>query len=67
MRSYFRNTKITYYYQDSSIPENLSVTCDYRTGKQTDGETNEGQSDPYVLLCFACDMKITLFVLIFAR
>ena len=32
--------------------------CDRRTDKQTDGWTDDGQSDPYVSLCFAGDTKI---------
>ena len=30
-----------------------SVTSDYRTDTRTDRQTDEGQSDPYVPLCFA--------------
>ena len=30
---------------------------DYRTDRHTDGQTDAGQSDPYVPLCFAGDTK----------
>ena len=33
--------------------------------KVTDGQTDDGQSDPYVSLCFAGDTKQTLFMQIF--
>ena len=35
-----------------------SVTCDRRTDRRTDG-----QSDPYMSLCFAGDTKMTMKVL----
>ena len=35
----------------------LPRKCDYRTHGQTDGQTDAGQSDPYVPLCFAGDTK----------
>ena len=35
-----------------------SVTkCKYRTDGHADGQNDAGQSDPYVLLCFAGDTK----------
>ena len=43
--------------------QNIAM-CDYQesvttrqTGKQIDGRTDAGQSDPYVPLCFAGDQK----------
>ena len=41
--------------------------CDYQesvTTGQTDGQTDAGQSDPYVPLCFAGDTKIISYVYI---
>ena len=35
----------------------LPRKCDYRTDERTDGQTDAGQSDPYVPLCFAGDIK----------
>ena len=35
----------------------LSRKCDYRTDRQTHTQTDAGQSDPYVPLCFAGDTK----------
>ena len=35
----------------------LPRKCDYWTDTQTDGQTDAGQKDPYVLLCFAGDTK----------
>ena len=32
--------------------------CDRRTDRQTARQTDDGQSDPYVSLCFAGDTKI---------
>ena len=37
----------------------LPRKCDYRTDTHTDGQTDAGQSDPYVSLCFAGDTKTT--------
>ena len=42
----------------------LPRKCDYRTDRQIDGQTDQtdaGQSDPCVLLCFAGDTKISKF------
>ena len=39
----------------------LPRKCDYRTDRQTDGQTDAGQSDPYVPLCFAGDTKIVKY------
>ena len=36
----------------------LSRKCDYRTDRHTHTQTDAGQSDPYVPLCFAGDTKI---------
>ena len=39
--------------------------CDYQesvTSGQTDGQTDGGQSDPYVPLCFGGDTKTNLFL-----
>ena len=36
----------------------LPRKCDYWTDTQTDGQTDAGQSDPYVPLCFAGDTKM---------
>ena len=41
-----------------SIPKNACVACEtalwvWQTDGQTDGQTEDGQSDPYVSLCFA--------------
>ena len=33
----------------------LSIKCDYRTDRYTHTQTDAGQSDPYVPLCFAGD------------
>ena len=46
--------------------ESVTEKCDRRTDRQTDGrtdrrtdrQTDDGQSDPYVSLCFAGDTKI---------
>ena len=35
----------------------LSRKCDYRTDRRTHTQTDAGQSDPYVPLCFADDTK----------
>ena len=35
----------------------LSRKCDYRTDRHTHTQTDAGQSDPYVPLCFAGDTK----------
>ena len=35
----------------------LSRKCDYRTDRRTHTQTDAGQSDPYVPLCFAGDTK----------
>ena len=35
----------------------LSRKCDYRTDRHTHTQTDAGQSDPYVPLCFAGDKK----------
>ena len=35
--------------------ERVTEKCDRWTDGQTDGWTDEGQSDPYVSLCFAGD------------
>ena len=32
---------------------------DGQTDRQTEGQTDDGQSDPYVSLCFAGDTKMT--------
>ena len=43
--------------------ESVTEKCDRRTDRwmdtdeRTDGRTDDGQSDPYVSLCFACDTK----------
>ena len=41
--------------------ESVTEKCDRRTDRQTDGQmdrqTDDGQSDPYVSLCFAGDTK----------
>ena len=43
--------------------ESVTEKCDRRTDRQTDGrtdrQTDDGQTDPYVSLCFAGDTKIT--------
>ena len=36
----------------------LPRKCDCRTDRHTDGQTDAGQSDPYVLLCFVGDNKL---------
>ena len=35
----------------------LPRKCDYRIDRHTDGQTDTGQSDPYVSLCFAGTIK----------
>ena len=40
----------------------LSRKCDYRTDRHTHAQTEAGQSDPYVPLCFAGDTKIALWI-----
>ena len=38
----------------------ILAMCDYQervTDRQTNGQTDDGQSDPYVPLCFAGDTK----------
>ena len=35
----------------------LPRKCDYRTDRHTVGQTDAGQSDPYMELCFTCDTK----------
>ena len=40
--------------------ESVTEKCDRRTDRRTDrrdGRTDDGQSDPYVSLCFAGDTK----------
>ena len=37
-------------------------TIQHRTDRQTDGQTDTGQSDPYVPLCFAGNTKIHNFI-----
>ena len=39
----------------------LPRKCDYRTDGRTDRQTDTGQSDPYVPLCFAGDTKTKTF------
>ena len=36
----------------------LPRKCDRWTDRQMDGQTDDGQSDPYVPLCFAGDIKM---------
>ena len=38
--------------------ESVTERCDRRTDRRTDIQTDDGQSDPYVSLCFAGDTKI---------
>ena len=53
-----------------SIPRNACVACEtalrvWQTDRQTDRRTDDGQSDPYVSLCFAGDTikrSIVLYV-----
>ena len=37
--------------------ESVTEKCDRRTDRRTDRQTDDGQSDPYVSLCFAGDTK----------
>ena len=39
--------------------ESVTEKCDRQTDGRTDRQTDNGQSDPYVSLCFAGDTKIT--------
>ena len=43
----------------------LSRKCDYRTDRRTHTQTDAGQSDPYVPLCFAGDTKIGVSIITF--
>ena len=45
----------------------LPRKCDYRTDTRTDRQTDAGQSDPYVPLCFAGDTKTTRCIMLFPR
>ena len=40
----------------------LESVTDGRTDRQTDRRTDDGQSDPYVSLCFAGDTKSGIFI-----
>ena len=40
--------------------ESVTKKFDRRTDRRTDGRTDDGQSDPYVSLCFAGDTKMYL-------
>ena len=42
----------------SPAKHSYGIVTDGRTDRQTDGQTNDGQSDPDVSLCFAGDTKI---------
>ena len=43
----------------------LSRKCDYRTDRHTHTQTDAGQSDPYVPLCFAGDTKMVYCEIIY--
>ena len=54
-----RNIAMRNYHEKSGYQEKCDYWTDRQTHGQTDGQTDTGQSDPYALLCFACDTTMT--------
>ena len=51
----------------STAKHSYGSVTDGRTDRQTDGQTGDGQSDPYMSLCFAGDTKIAVMNINYTR